>query len=396
VVEASELNTKLLQKPVFLYSLSFAFVGFLLPIISKGMGASALQIGGLFSIFTVSTLVLRPITGWFIDRFGRKPVLVFALILFAFSRSAYIFADSIPRLYLARFISGFSILFLSVSIVTMIADMSSPTGRGREMGRLNEMAARSNIIGVTLGFSFFMFLPRDRAWQLAFVMYTVAALIAAWIVLRKVPESQPSIQKTDRQNLVQSTFSVQLVKLMFIVFVTGMSGSLTSPIFLIYLQDKFTTKVWVLALAFLPGGLVNAFFAKRLGGLSDRFGRVQLMVIGLVVGGIVSIFIPLTPALLLLVGLFMISNAAVSVLGPAQAAMVADIVGEERRGMAYGLFDFALNLGVTLGPLLGGWLYDTEGKATPFFLNGVILIICAGWVLLFMRKHSQEMAAAED
>jgi len=376
--------------PVFLYALSFSFVGFLLPIISKAMGASALEIGGLFSIFTVSTLVLRPLAGSAVDRFGRKPFLVFALLLFACSRSVYIFAGSIFRLYAARFISGFSLLFLSVSLITMIADLSLPTERGEEMGRVNEKLARSGIIGVSIGFSIFLFLPREKAWQLAFVGYTIAALVAAWLVWRNVPETRPLVPEKERQNRPQSTFSVPLLKLMFIVFVTGMSGSMLAPIYLIYLQDKFTSNVGMLALAFLPGGLMVAFFAKRLGGLSDRFGRIRLMVIGLVAGGIFSVFIPILPSLIWLVVLFTFSNVTGAMSGPAQTAMVSDIVGEERRGRAYGLYDFALNLGITLGPLLGGWLYDAAGKTTPFFLNGAILVVSGAWVLIFMRQHQQQ------
>jgi MFS family permease len=51
------------------------------------------------------------------------------------------------------------------------------------------------------------------------------------------------------------------------------------------------------------------------------------------------------------------------------------------RGTGYGLYTFASGLGFTLGPLLGGWLYDTAGHALPFYVNGVVLFIGAVLVL---------------
>ena len=41
-------------------------------------------------------------------------------------------------------------------------------------------------------------------------------------------------------------------------------------------------------------------------------------------------------------------------------------------------------LGATVGPLGGAWLYQTQGPGTPFYVNGIILAVCAVvlWALL--------------
>nr|NIN00970.1 MFS transporter [candidate division Zixibacteria bacterium] len=124
---------------------------------------------------------------------------------------------------------------------------------------------------------------------------------------------------------------------------------------------------------------------SRLGGLSDRLGRAPAMAFGLIGAGLLFLLLPGLPSIGWLVVLYTLSAVGWSMADPAEVAMVADVTGEETRGRAYGLYEFAGGLGASLGPLLGGWLYDTGGHQIPFYVGGVVLLASAIWVLLMLR-----------
>ena len=73
---------------------------------------------------------------------------------------------------------------------------------------------------------------------------------------------------------------------------------------------------------------------------------------------------------------------------PAEQALVADLTGKQQRGRAYGLYVMCADLGATIGPLGGAWLYQTVGAPAPFYANGVILAICAVVLLVFLQLPS--------
>jgi len=372
-----------LQWPILLGSLGFGILSFLLPIYGKRLGASALEIGGLFSIFAFMTVLIRPAVGWALDRFGRKAFFVAALAGYAGTMGLFSIARDVAGLYLARLAQGIASSLMWISAYTIATDLTSPEDRGRAVGRVDEASARGALYGALAGFGVVGWLSLETGWKVLFIAYALLAAAGAWLAWRQVPETRPA---SSDQAGTGSPISWPLFRLMVIVFVTGLSTAMISPLLLIFLQDKFTTEVSTLALAFIPAALVYSFLPSRMGRLSDRFGRAPLIAIGLAGSGLVSLFLPGLPGILWLIVLWALEALGLTMAAPAQEALVADITGSQVRGTGYGLYTFAASLGATFGPLLGGWLYDAIGHAAPFYLNGVVLLASAVWVLALLGK----------
>jgi MFS family permease len=87
-----------LYRPLFLSSLGFGILAFAVPVFGHASGATAVEIGGLYSVFTLATLILRPVVGFGLDRFGRKPFLVAGCVCYALAMTSFAFVTTLPSL----------------------------------------------------------------------------------------------------------------------------------------------------------------------------------------------------------------------------------------------------------------------------------------------------------
>jgi MFS family permease len=386
-----------LRWPILLCSLGFVFLEFALPVYGKALGATALEIGGFFSIFALVIALLRPVVGWALDRFGRKVFFVAAMVCYAAAMGLFSIANSVVGLYLGQVVRGIGSAMMWITAYTIATELAAGHARGQAVGRVDEAVGQGQLYGGLIGFAILFSLPREMGWQVVLAVYAAMAAVGAWLGWRQVPETRSSQAAPEK---AEGALSRQLFKLMAVVVITAASSSMIRPVFLVFLQDRFTTSVSTLALVSIPAGIVAAYLPSRLGKLSDRLGRAPLMALGLIASGILSFLLPALPNIMWLAVLWTLESLGWAIAGPAEEAMVADLTGNEMRGRGYGLYTFAASCGAFIGPLAGGWLYDAAGHAAPFWLNGMVLLVGAGLVLLlfgrsqpgefFRRRHADQ------
>jgi MFS family permease len=384
------VSPSVLHKPFFLVSFPLLFLSFVLPIYAKSLGASAMEIGGLFTVFTVSLIVIRPMVGVGLDRHGRRWFLVSALLIYAATSLVFSVASSLEALYLARLLQGVGASLLLITVDTITTDLTTRDNRAAAMGRNMEMYTRGGMLGTIIGIVLMATLQQSLGWQIAFVGYSLMALLGAFFAFRNVPETRPEQDGSFDWHLWRGLeLKPQLIRLMLVVFVAGFAQALIQPIYLIYLLDHHTVDTMTLGLAFFPAGIVYMLLPSRMGKLSDRFGRAEVMATGFLLTGLLYSAFPFLPNLIWLVVLYTLSAVGGAMADPARQAMVGDLANEQERGRVYGVYELVVGIGMSLGPLLGGWIYDNVGQDIPFFINGALLLLAAVWAGLTLReKHT--------
>jgi sugar porter (SP) family MFS transporter len=108
-------------------------------------GMSDLALGWVVSSALVGCVVGVPLAGWFADKFGRKPALVFAAVLFAVSAVASAFPPGVWFLVAARLLGGVGVGIASMVTPMYIAEVSPPKHRGALVS-MNQIAIVSGMV----------------------------------------------------------------------------------------------------------------------------------------------------------------------------------------------------------------------------------------------------------
>ncbi len=402
--EATTSHTlQTLYEAAFIASCPVGLFLFFLPPYSRALGASVTEIGVLFAVFALVPILARPLVGRGADRYGRRPFILAGLGCFVVAWALYAISARVDILFMARIVEGASSAFLLIPAYALLADLVPTDGRGAAVGRFQSMINLGAFIGGGVGFPL-LFAAEQlghgiiAGWRLAFCFYTVATLIMFVRAARRLREAPRRARNEPPALEVGQTPRASLralVPLLLICLGTSLANGVTQPILTLYIQGHFTVSLIGILLTFTPAGLAYGVAPALLGRLSDRVGRKRLIVAGLSLAGLIAVIFPFLPHLVLIGTFWVLEAICISAALPAEGAMVADITGGAQRGTAYGLYSFAVGTGATIGPLLGGWVYDHISPSAPFFANAIILPLSALLVLLLPPEIHRASAPHE-
>lgn len=152
------------------------------------------------------------------------------------------------------------------------------------------------------------------------------------------------------------------------------------PILPLFLRERGGSYgiVGVVVAANLIAQFIGQYPAGR---LSDRLGRAPLMIGGLVIAGLATAAFAIPLSVGWLIALRFVQGLGAAAFRPGSRAVVADLVPEGERGIAYGWLSGADMAGLIVGPALGGVL-AVFGRATVFEVTGLATLLAAA-VLAF-------------
>ncbi|MFW9948819.1 MAG: MDR family MFS transporter [Candidatus Thorarchaeota archaeon] len=172
-------------------------------------------------------------------------------------------------------------------------------------------------------------------------------------------------------------------------FIDMLGGFLLMPFFALYITNRFgvgMTQVGILFTIFSAGNI----FGGMLGGaLADKYGRRAMLLIGLIVSGIGSIFMGLVDNLNVFLLLAAILGIMGSFGGPARQAMVVDLLPENKQAEGFGIMRIAMNLAATVGPIFGGFL-ASQSYLWLFLSDAISSLITAIIVFIVIPETKPE------
>ena len=337
-----------------------------------GIGDSPLMQGVAMTTALVGCLAGAMVAGAAADRYGRKPLLTVAAVLFTVSAIATGLFNDFTLFNVARFVGGIGIGVASALSPVYIAEVSPKEIRGR-MVSMNQMAI---VIGILAAQIVNMLLAKDtgvaesqawnREWGWRWMFWAETLPAALFLVMSfMIPESPVFVQlKKARGNnmmkerseqaglkeLLQPKYSRMLLLGLIVAVFQQWCG--TNVIFN-YAQEIFTGAGFDVDGMFINiviTGIANVIFTLVALYVIERWGRRTLILIG--AGGLGLIYLTLgTCYYMQVTGVMMVALvvAAISVyamtLGPVTWTLLAEIFPNRIRGVAMGVCTFALWVG---------------------------------------------------
>ena len=143
-------------------------------------------------------------------------------------------------------------------------------------------------------------------------------------------------------------------------FIDGIGSTLLFPFFALYITQKFgvgMTQAGILLGMSSLFGLVGSMFG---GALTDKFGRKQLILFGLVFSAVSTLSFGFVTEFNILFALVIVVGLLSSIAHPAHQAMIADILPEGKRQEGFGILRVVGNLSWIIGPTIGGFLASID------------------------------------
>ena len=135
---------------IFLDLLGFGIIIPILPIFIKELGAQDYQVGLIAAIYPVMNFMFSPFWGTLSDRFGRRPIILWSVVITAIAYLVFANANALIVIFISRMLSGIGSANISVA-QAYIADVTSPSERAKSMGLIGAAFGLGFIFGPSLG-----------------------------------------------------------------------------------------------------------------------------------------------------------------------------------------------------------------------------------------------------
>lgn len=344
-------------------------------------GVTPTLIGLALGIYGLTQALLQIPFGTLSDRFGRKPIITFGLILFAIGSVVAAMSTSIYGIILGRALQGAGAV--GSTIIALVADVT------REETRTKSMA----IIGLTIGTSFSIGMvlgPILNSYiHVSGIFWLTAVLAIAGIVLlhTKVPNPVNFARHRDAQTVPSQIKDIitnkELLRLdlgIMLQHATLTAMFVVMPIVLTKHAHLAEVHQWyiylpVLVLSFI--GMVPLII------IAEKKRKMKPIFLGAIVATIVAnliMFFGYTSVPLLTLGLF-IFFTAFNLLEASLPSLISKIAPSGSKGTAMGIYSSSQFLGIFIGGSLGGFLFGHHQVSVVFLLCavfGLVWLLAAG------------------
>ncbi len=350
-------------------------------------GESTTLVGLALGVYGLSQGLLQIPFGAASDRFGRKPVIVIGLVIFAIGSVMAALANDVWETIIGRAVQGAGAI--SAAVTAYIADAT------RDEQRTKAMAMVGVAIGLTFALSLigapplYAHIGMSGLFMLIGVLCAMAVGVIVWVVPDLPVRAATASRAVPWQDIA---LDPQLLRLNFGIFVlhaVQMAMFVVVPVLLVDLGLPLPQHGWV----YLPVVLLS--FALMMPPLlaAERRGRMRLLfMVSIALLMAVQIGIGwITHSVLALAVWLLVFFVGFNVLEASLPSLTTRLAPAASKGLALGVYNTTQSIGLFVGGAVGGWLARHAGAGGVFAFGALVLLL---W--LFVASGMKELPVTSD
>lgn len=374
------------------FLLYFAF-WLLIPVfpfyLSEIFHVSNSTIGIVLSCYTVSSLCIRPFSGYLLDAFARKPLYLFAYFIFMLVFAGYMLASLLTVFIILRVVHGFSFGMVTVGGNTVVIDIMPSSRRGEGLGYYG----LTNNIAMSIGPMFGLFLHSGGASYITIFSYALVScalgFLCAWLV--KTPYKPPVKREPisfDRFILLKGLpagFSLLLLSIPY--------GMTTNYVAMYARQIGITAETGFFFTFMALGMAVSRLFSGR---LVDKGMVTQVISAGIYLvcfcyfgltacGWLVDWNYQVTTVLFFMIALLL--GIGFGTMFPAYNTLFVNLAPNSQRGTATSTYLTSWDVGIGIGMLTGGYIAEIATFRMAYFFGAALTVVSLLYFRLKAAPH---------
>lgn len=376
---------------VFIDLLGF---GILIPILptfaTVNLHMDETTIGIVLAAYSFMQFIFNPLFGKLSDKYGRKPIITFCLLLNAIGYVIFAFTHSFELLIISRIVGGIGGSSVSVAMA-YIADITTKENRAHGMGLIGAAFGLGFVFGPLIGG-----LLAKYGYAVVGFGSAVFSFIAFLTTIFFLPESNVNIQKSKEAvrkildiSALKKVFthpSVGVLIILFFIQTFAMANIYGTFALIGYEHYHFTDMqnglmygILGLVSAIVQGGLLK-FISKYM----DQKKLIKLGSVTMMLG------LALIPYGINFAGLALIISLlsfGSGILQPTILSMISTIAPDTEQGITLGTNQSMSSLARVLGPFWGGFAFQYLGYQWPFLTGGIFLVLIVGASFFYIPKR---------
>jgi MFS family permease len=358
-----------------------------LALYARSFGVTQSAIGLAIAAYGLARFLIAVPAGRLADALGRRATLAVGGVVSALGNLLCALAPTYPAFVGARFVAGAGAALVLTTGLIVLADISTPSNRGRMM------SVYQGVFIFAVGIGPFPGGLLATHWGLAapFLAYAATSLLASIVAWLAIPETRPArpaglletaeVSFRGQLRLLTVHPGFLLVSLIAFVNAVARTGALFN-IIPILARDRLALDPDRIGFGLALASVVGLALAYPAGVLVDRYGRKIIIVPSTILSGVSLVLFLTAPTYAWFLVACAAWSVAMGISGAAPAAYAADTAPGGMNAAALSTYRMLADLGYVIGPIALGLAADLAGASAALASAAVMLTAVA---LLFAR-----------